>query len=96
MSEPKILKVAVCLFDGVTTLDYLGSMELFGFLAPEWRSSLNINSEYSFEIRYVGKSAEINPTSGPRVRVDLTIEEAAKLGQQFDIIFVPGGISESF
>ena len=92
MAQPQTLTVAVCLFKGVTTLDYLGSMELFGFLSSQ--RSRRLSNEYAIDIKYLANtSQEIEPESGPRVLPDFTFEEAARLGQQYDILFVPGGMS---
>ena len=89
MAQLQTLTVAVCLFKDVTTLDYLGSMELFGFLQPKHR--LNLSDKYALDITYVAHTKEIEPSSGPRVLVDLTVAEATEVARQFDILFVPGG-----
>lgn len=91
---PQTLKIAVCLFKGVTTLDYLGSMELLGFLAPNplppFSESVAVN------ITYLANTKEaVEPGSGPRFIPDATFEDA-KRSEQFDILFVPGGTRSLF
>jgi len=92
MAQP--LRLAVCLFPGVTALDYQGPMELLGFISPK-----NLNGSrndifpepllYSIDATYLSHDLEpVEPTSGPQVLPNLSYGAAVS---QYDIILVPGG-----
>ncbi|KAL0960192.1 hypothetical protein HGRIS_011826 [Hohenbuehelia grisea] len=94
MSEQTTLRLALCLFNDVTALDYQGPIELFGFLTPK-RLPLfgDAPPKYSISIEYLADSREpIEPTSGPHLLAARTFSDV-KPDEQFDIILVPGGPS---
>ncbi|KAJ7130855.1 class I glutamine amidotransferase-like protein [Mycena crocata] len=91
-----ILRVAVCLFPGVTTTDYQGPVELLGILSPKNRQRA-INGVFkeltvpdiSIELTYLSHTLDpVEPTAGPMVLPSITYDDAQ---EQFDIILVPGG-----
>jgi len=66
----QILKLAVCLFDDVTLLDFQGAMEQFGFLAPRHildpDSLLHVPSKIAVEAVYLAPTEDpIRPSTGP-------------------------------
>ena len=89
-----VLNLAVCLFPNVTALDYQGPVELFGFLSKSVQQLKYIpDSPVNIGITYVAYTKDpVVPQSGPRIVPDTTYEDAIH-GEQFDIIFVPGGMT---
>ncbi|KAJ6587197.1 class I glutamine amidotransferase-like protein [Mycena vulgaris] len=88
------LRVAVCLFPGVTTTDYQGPVELLGILSSKNREralsgvSKDLPDLY-IEFTYLSHTLDpVEPTAGPHVLPSLTYDDAQ---EQFDIILVPGG-----
>ncbi|EJD48743.1 class I glutamine amidotransferase-like protein [Auricularia subglabra TFB-10046 SS5] len=84
--------MAVRLFDDVEPLDYLGPVDLFGFLNATRDLHPLVaahNPEYRFDFTYVGPSAEVQPVSGPALKCTATFGEV--LDVQFDVVLVPGG-----
>ncbi|KAL0960244.1 hypothetical protein HGRIS_011876 [Hohenbuehelia grisea] len=92
MSEQTTLRLALCLFNDVTALDYQGPIELFGLLTPKWLSLFgDAPPKYSISIEYLADSREpIEPDSGPHMLAARTFSDV-KPDEQFDIILVPGG-----
>lgn len=87
------LSVAVCLFPNVTSLDYQGPVELFGFLTPD-RSQKHLpsNPTITFKLTYLSHTLDpIKPLSGPTLLPDLTYNSVITDGIQYDILLVPGG-----
>ena len=84
--------MAVCLFPGVTVLDFTGPMELFSFLYPNRlaRSSFG-PSPYTISATYLSISKEpVVSTSELVILPNKTYGEAV---EQYDILVVPGGAS---
>ncbi|KAF7422861.1 hypothetical protein PC9H_011024 [Pleurotus ostreatus] len=98
MSVPTNLRLAVCLFDDVTSLDYQGPIALFGFLEPEVVKVLPVfkNStppKYTIEITYLAHTLDpVKSSPGPLVVPSRTYDEI-KDDEQFDLILIPGGPS---
>ena len=90
---PTPLTLAVCLFPLVGATDFQGSIELFTFLSPK-RSGSGVFSKpppFTIEVTYFGVTKDpIEPASGPNFLVNRTYDDL-KEGEQFDVIFVPGG-----
>jgi len=88
--SPTVLKLAVCLFPGVTSLDFQGPLELFGFLSSSLPLRAGLESTtHQFSIQYLAPTLEpITPDRGPKTLADATYEQAR---EQFDVILVPGG-----
>jgi hypothetical protein len=66
------LRLAVCLYPGLTALDYQGSVELFGFISSESLNSgiglLPLPQPYTIETTFLSHDMEpVKPSSGPRV-----------------------------
>ncbi|KAF7425988.1 hypothetical protein PC9H_008350 [Pleurotus ostreatus] len=90
-SSPTTLRLAVCLFDQVTALDYQGPIEILGFLDPNNVKPDVPTPSYLLEITYLARTLEpIKATAGPRALADRTYDEVGD-GEQFDLILVPGG-----
>lgn len=89
------LRVAVCLFPGVTATDYQGPVELLGILSaknrPRALSGVSKNlPDLQIEFTYLSHTMEpVEPTAGPLILPSLTYDEAQ---EQFEIILIPGGI----
>lgn len=96
-----VLSIAVCLFPGVTALDFVGPMELLGFLTPQVIAMklLPTQAPYVFETTYLSVSKDlVRASPGFDILPAKTYDEAT---EQFDILLVPGGengahVSERF
>ena len=88
------LRLAVCLFPGVTALDYQGPIEVLGFLSPKrlgstMRGRFPEPPPYSLETSYLSHNLEpVEPISGPLVLPNALYTTT----DQYDIILVPGGM----
>ena len=91
---PTTLKLAVCIFPDVVTLDYQGPMELIGFLSKEViAQNQTPTPAYEVEATYLAYTKDpVKAVSGPYVLPDATYDDAIN-GEQFDLILVPGGKS---
>lgn len=94
----KVLRLAVCLFPGVTTLDYQGPTEIFSYIfssvlakdPEEFATPLS----HSFEETYVAETLQpVQASGGPCVVPTSTYQKETGLGTQFDVLLVPGGMS---
>ncbi|KAK7025065.1 DJ-1 protein-PfpI domain-containing protein [Favolaschia claudopus] len=90
------LRVAVCLYPGVTTLDYQGPVELLGMLSAKNREHAALATagihipDVTIEFTYLSHTLEpVEPIAGPPVVPSLTYENAK---EQFDIVLIPGGM----
>jgi putative intracellular protease/amidase len=95
---PEQLRLAVCLFPGVTVLDYQGPMELLGALSKKVLENLMMASvfsempKYSINVEYLAATMEpVEPMSGPSVVPERTYDELIASKEQYDILLVPGG-----
>lgn len=90
---PPVLKLAVCLFEGVASTDFQGPVELFGFISPEQYPLQNFPTEpaYLIDASYFSTSMDaVRTASGPKL-VPTRTYDSLKSGEQFDIVLVPGG-----
>lgn len=90
---PTELSLAVCLFPLVAPTDFQGALGLFSFLSQEVVDLGFTPATVSTYIKptYLGITKDpIHPISGPELLVNRTYDDV-KEGEQFDIIFVPGG-----
>ena len=90
---PPVLSLAVCLYDQVASTDFQGSLELFGFITPKLLESkiFPMNPAYAIEPSYLSVTLDpVSPGSGPAL-VPTRTYDSVKPGEQFDIVFVPGG-----
>ena len=93
MSQPTVLRLAVCLFpNGVAALDFTGPMELFAFLAPEFQATgFFPSSPIHIHADYLCVSKEpVRATIGTKIIPDNSYPEVT---EQYDILLVPGGSS---
>ncbi|KAL4260408.1 Class I glutamine amidotransferase-like protein [Pleurotus pulmonarius] len=95
--NPITLRLAVCLFEDVTSLDYQGPIALFGCIEPEFFNTylqdlpLSAELKYLLEIEYLAHSLEpVKSSPGPAVVPSRRYDEVAA-SEQFDILMVPGG-----
>jgi len=92
MAQP--FRLAVCLFSGVTALDYQGPIELLKFISPRYLSSSRSvifpsPPAYSIEVTYLSHNLDpIEPAAGPLILPDALYDTTTT---QYDIILVPGG-----
>ena len=91
------LKLAVCLFDEVTSLDFQGPIEQFNFISPKAlaRRILPTEPQYVIDTSYLAVSLNPVQGSGPALVPTRTYDSVTP-GEQFDIIMVPGGVSSYF
>ncbi|KII87073.1 hypothetical protein PLICRDRAFT_176870 [Plicaturopsis crispa FD-325 SS-3] len=97
---PTPLRLAICLYPGVTVLDYQGPVELLGALDPTIMSGpygmtlfgKNL-PKYTIENTYFSHSLDpVKPLSGAQMIPSRTYSDALASGEQFDLILVPGGM----
>ena len=94
MSDVPVLSLALCLFKGVTALDFQGPIELFSFISPENLAKGYIPGKPAFAIEpvYFAVSMDpVQPDAGPTLNPTRTYD-SVKPGEQFDIILIPGGM----
>ncbi|PSS38031.1 hypothetical protein PHLCEN_2v116 [Hermanssonia centrifuga] len=87
------LSLAVCLFPGVTILDFVGPMELLGFISPKALTSRSMPAPVAYAIEPVYFSVSKEPVEnqvGVALLPTRTYEEV-KLEEQFDVLLIPGG-----
>lgn len=87
-SKP-VYQVAVLMFNGVDILDYAGPVEMLSHI------SYNHNPdapEHAFQFHLVADSNAVRSGGCITVNADLSIEEATKKIDSFDILIVPGGL----
>ncbi|KAH8073013.1 class I glutamine amidotransferase-like protein [Cristinia sonorae] len=94
--DRQTLKLAVCLFDDVTTLDFQGPLEHLGFLA-RWNvvetapPFTRIDSKFIIDSVFLGPSTDpVRPCTGPLMIPTRTYDSVGE-DEQFDMILVPGG-----
>ncbi|SJL00931.1 related to ThiJ/PfpI family protein [Armillaria ostoyae] len=90
-----VYRMAVCLYNGATSLDYQGPVELLGLRSTSIRKlfpdMLGANeTNCAIDATYLANTLDpIVPLAGPKLLADQTYDDAK---EQFDIILVPGGI----
>lgn len=90
MSAPKkIHQVAVILFTNAEILDYAGPMEM---LAPITYNNDLYGTDHAFKIHTIASAPTVTTGRCLTVNVDMTIEEATKRFEDFDVLVVPGGL----
>ena len=87
-SSNKNSKVAVLLFDHADILDFAGPVEI---LSSSMYSKDMANPGRAFDISLVGRGPAIRAGGVMTVSTDMTIEEASKQIDTFDILIIPGG-----
>jgi len=85
------LRLAVCLYPGLTALDYQGPIELFGFIS---KKSVNDGIplpeplKYTIEITFLSHDMNpVEPKSGPMILPNASYTDPTG---QYDIVLVPG------
>ncbi|TCD62795.1 hypothetical protein EIP91_006388 [Steccherinum ochraceum] len=99
LEDIQVLKMAVCIFPNVTTLDFQGPLEQFGYLIPSRLQNNHYNPElnvpkYALDITYVSPTEElVYPMAGAPMKGSTTYDKvlAADPPEQFNILLVPGG-----
>lgn len=91
----KSLRLAVCLFPGVTSLDFQGPLELFSFISSKKLSGsgsrYSTPPAYSIDATYLSHSLDpVVPDAGPRMKPDATYID--KINEKYDMLLVPGGM----
>ncbi|KAF8919901.1 hypothetical protein CPB85DRAFT_1429381 [Mucidula mucida] len=95
MATSKVYEMAVCLYNGVTMLDYQGPVENLCFWSDQARE-MNKNTcgkmtdpGCTIKPTYLAHTMDpVHPTAGPAVVPTGTYDDVKK---QFDIIMIPGG-----
>ncbi|KAF9070230.1 class I glutamine amidotransferase-like protein [Rhodocollybia butyracea] len=103
LTAKKTYRLAVCLYPGVTTLDYQGPIELLGLFSTTNRAkpdsflqSFKHLPEFAIDPEYLSHTREpVIPWAGPPALPTGTYTEAINAGTQFDIIMIPGGTTGS-
>ena len=91
-STKKVYQVAVVVFDGGDILDFAGPVEMLSHITYNQDRQ---NPEHGFKIHIVARKPTIHAAGDAlTVTADLTLEEASKRLDDFDIVVVPGGPPE--
>ncbi|KAK7034031.1 hypothetical protein VNI00_012462 [Paramarasmius palmivorus] len=93
-SELKVYRLAVCLYPGLTVLDYQGPIEILGGFSTEVLASFGhlykTRPPCSINVEFLSHTMEpVKPFTGPAVVPTMTYKEA--LEADIDIILIPGG-----
>ena len=94
-AAPILLRVAVLIFPNLVSLDVQGPIEFLGFVDPKHPAAGNlpIQPKYQLEFHYVAPTfASVKPVAGPSIVPNTTYQLALWRKQQFDVVFVPGGL----
>jgi hypothetical protein len=94
------LRLAICLFPGITSLDFIGPVEVLSWIFPDLIEKVGVEvypepPRFSIEPTFVGYT--LDPTilgaTGPGFLAQGTYDELndSPTQEQFDIILVPGG-----
>ena len=92
----KALRLAVCLFPRVTSLDYQGPIEIFSFIFSSVLSKdpkkFVTPPSHSFEPAYLAETLQpVEASGGPCVVPTSTYQKEIEAGTQYDVLLVPGG-----
>lgn len=90
-THKKTHQVAVLVFDGGDILDFAGPVEMLSHVTYNQDRQ---NPEPGFKLHIVAKNPTIRAGGALTVTADLTLEEASKRLDDFDILVVPGGPPE--
>ena len=89
------LRLAVCLFQDMSTLDYQGPMELLGSLSPDVVNRGLFESSppsQHVEVTYLSRNLDpVKPLVGPLVLPNVSYSDI-EATNQYEIILVPGGV----
>ncbi|KAF9266936.1 class I glutamine amidotransferase-like protein [Marasmius fiardii PR-910] len=94
-SEVKVYRMAVCLYPGVTMLDFQGPVDILCSLSLEARKSIaqfvkTSLPDIAIEAEYLSHTTEpVTPFAGAQILPSMTYEQGMKT--EFGIILVPGG-----
>ncbi|KAI5831929.1 class I glutamine amidotransferase-like protein [Schizophyllum commune Tattone D] len=95
-SSPKSLSLGVCLYNGLTCLDFQGVVENLCLLTKQQRARIMADAPGPeiTPITYLADTLDpVKPgfsgEAGPRLMPDATYSETT---QQFDILLIPGGV----
>lgn len=100
MAETKTLRLAVCLFPNVTSLDFIGPVEIMSFLDPARveRSGTAFPIKqlpYHITTEYLNHTVDpVTPMAkGPELVTQRTYAyfNDSQNREQFDILLIPGG-----
>ncbi|TCD71636.1 hypothetical protein EIP91_007383 [Steccherinum ochraceum] len=90
-NEVQTLRLAVCLFNNVSILDFQGSIEQIEFLHPKTVFPARFGSKIVIEPVYIGPTREpVKTCSGPSLLPTKAYDDVGA-EEQFDILLVPGG-----
>ena len=99
-TTPTLLKLAVCLFPGLTVLDFIGPMTVLKIL--ESRNIETLKASYPMSPRvqietthFSHNRAPVVGDVGPELTPQRTYEEVLENFEQYDLILVPGGEFQS-
>ena len=100
MSAPPTLRLAICLFPDLTLLDFIGPAQVLGTLEPKtiqaYRTFYPTLPPVQVEATYFSHNLEpVFGDVGPGLIPQKTYEEVLDNFEQYDLILVPGGVSQS-
>ncbi len=87
-TSKKVYKVAVIVYNGVDILDFAGPVEMLTHVS---HIQDPVHREPAFSTHIVAATPTIRAGGALTVTADMTLEEAAKRLDDFDILIVPGG-----
>lgn len=99
-TTPPTLRLAVCLFPGLTILDFVGPVQILGVLEPRaiqtYGASYPTLPPVQVEATYFSHNREpVIGDAGPGLVPQRTYREVLDNFEQYDLILVPGGVSQS-
>lgn len=87
-STKKVHQVAVVIYNGCDILDFAGPVEM---LTHVYYNLNPRDPELAFNIKLVAETHTIRSGGALTLTADMTLEEAGKRLNEFDIVIVPGG-----
>ncbi|KAG8525190.1 uncharacterized protein KY384_008834 [Bacidia gigantensis] len=88
-SPKKIHQVALLLFPNAEILDFAGPVEMLS--TTTYNNDL-YNPEFAFSIHPIAHAPTVTTGNCLVINVEMTIEEATKRVEEFDVLVVPGGL----
>ena len=88
---PTTLSLAVCLFPGVTALDFAGPMEVLCFLTSPVIAAGFLPTTPAYLIEPIYLSTSKDPVTVPAGFTILPAKSYDEVTEQYDVLLVPGG-----
>ncbi|KAL8731724.1 MAG: hypothetical protein Q9181_004192 [Wetmoreana brouardii] len=87
-STKKVYQVAVVLYNGADVLDFAGPVEM---LTHIYYNRDPQRLDHAFNVRIIAETSTVRAGDALTVTADMTLQEASKQLDDFDVMVVPGG-----